>query len=623
MRYRTSFFNPGLAKHFLRRFWPLPVAIALLVGLGTVPSIYGDFCNAVSGNLPGSVWYENGVEYIRDTGEMFVAVTRGAVYDQAVQCAIFQIITALIATLLVMHHIHGRKQIQFYHGLPLTRRCIYITSVVIGYVLALVPVLLVELVVMVMSVGYGVSLLPSVQVIGSTVVSFTLYYSLGILACVLGGQTLGAALLYGGLNCFVFALMAGGAGVIRTILPGFNEPILLNDLTLWLTPVAKMAEAAETIYDSQSIPVGLELRGHVVYGIVGVILLVLAGFLYRRRRGERAGEMIAFHPIRLVSHVIAAVILGLVGTMVMMELIYGEKDITFPVIAGLMVGITALGWFVAEMILQKTFRVFGKKSLGACAGMLVVLLAVLAWVRLDVTGYAVRVPAEETVTGTTVSMNGIVVNLEPEDCIRLHRTVLEHMDELSNGTSYMPTNQIDIRYQLVGSGEMSRTYEVAGLTAAESRILEQLLAVTSAPEYVYQSWFDGRSLKNGSPQVSGGYLRSYSYATEDDRWVMYLENDREPGSEELKLTGQEGELLYQAMVQDILAGNLSCRFANYLEERPVEIGAVEFYLRTDPNGQIVRDGWPTVYIPLNTAMKCTLEAMEELGVTRNPEAGAE
>ena len=55
MRYKRSCFNPTLAKHDLRRFWPLPVAIFVFFLVTMVLDYYNSMVSITSGNVAYAV----------------------------------------------------------------------------------------------------------------------------------------------------------------------------------------------------------------------------------------------------------------------------------------------------------------------------------------------------------------------------------------------------------------------------------------------------------------------------------------------------------------------------------------------------------------------------------------
>ena len=635
MRCKTSCFNPTLAKHSLKRFWPLPVAIFVFLLVVMVMNYY---TSMVSGGYNVAAvadpWTpQAGVVVEESVAEEFTRTTRSAIYTYGGLIVVCQIFTALASALLVMQHIHGRKQIQFYHGLPLTRRCIYITNVVTGYGMALVPVLLSELILMIIALVMGAEAFPALQLMGITAASFTIYYAIAILACVLAGQSFGAVLLYAGMNCFMVALSSGGAGVMRYILLGYNEYMLLRELTTWLTPVMCMAQWSSPLYTETGIglPYGYQAAPFVIYAIAGLFLLVLGAFLYKIRRGETAGEMIAFPFIRGLCKVLVALMAGLGGTVIVVLVLNPYEDITFPVIALLVIALLIVGWIAAEMVIRKTFRVFQKTAVAQCLSLAVVVLLVLVGGKLDVLGYVNRTPDLSRVAEARLQLYGLPVEVEPADALKFHEMVLENKDELSNNTTYRNVDKITITYYDEEDLVMQRQYYVKD--GLDSTIMQEFMALMSVPEYNYRSWFNWQSTESITEDMiytaqlysASRYLQVDGRETEEP---YLLRGGQVMGNNWMKLTVEEGYGIYEAICRDIQEGNLMPQHYTYFTSEKTEYGNIEFHVYNEPYDTsfgTFEEYRKTAnvnyhYIQIYEGMTHTIKALEELGVTLNPGA---
>lgn len=628
MRYKTSCFNPTLSKHDLKRFWPLPVLVFLFLTLVMVPNYYNsmiDFGHTFTLNP----YTPQAGTVLADTAESMQYNARTSIYGFGGLLVLTQFFTAIISALLVMQHIHGRKQIQFYHGLPLKRRCSYITNVVTGYLMALVPALLSVLIIMIMAAVLGVEVFPAVQLMGITTASFTIFYAIAIVACTLAGQSFGALLLYGGMNCAAVAILAGGAGVARYILPGFNETVLLPDAANWLTPVMQLTRYTSPLYteDGIGLPYGYNPWPFVIYGVAGILLLVLGGFLYQIRKGETAGEMIAFPFIRTLCKVLVALMAGLGGTVILVLSINPYDDISFPAIALMVVLLLIVGWIAAEMVIRKTFRVFQKTNLAQCLTLAVLTLLILAGGNLDVVGYVNRTPDLGQVSEAKLQMHGISVEVDPMDALEFHETVLRNMDELSNNTTYRDVNSISVYYyDEDGDVLLKRQYYILG--GLEADIIQAFLTLMDTPEYNYRSWFPWQDTDITADDMSRSWLygacRYYEVdGAEEDVPYLLLEGEKMI-TNAMELTEEEGYLIYEAVCRDIREGNMMNNFHSYFTSGQAEYGNIEFIYYDSPYGQQQEyDAWSNTcysYITLYDTMTNTLEAFAELGVTVNPEA---
>ena len=637
MRCKKSCFNPTLAKHDLKRFWPLPVAIFLFLLVFMVSNYY---TSMISGGyiteaaaVVTSPWTPQAGEIMADETEYAVRSARNAIYTFGTFVMILQVFTAISSALLVMQHIHSRKQIQFYHGLPLPRRCCYITHGVMGYLMGLVPLLLVELIVLLIALGMGAEAFPALQLMGISVSAFTVLYGIAIIACVLAGQSFGAVLLYAGMNCFVVAISSGGAGIARYILPGFNQYMLLPELTDWLTPVMHLVQKSSPLYTEVGLgmPYGYEVLPFVVYFVAGLLLLVLGGFLYQIRRGETAGEMISFPFIRGLCKVLVALMAGLGGTVIVVLTLNPYEDVPVSVIMLLVLVLLVIGWIAADMVIRKTFRVFGKQYVAQCLTLAAAMLLVLVGARLDVTGYVSRTPDLSKVTGAYVQMMGIPVEVEPTDALAFHKLILDNQDELSNNTTYRNVDSITICYHDEDYDyALYRDYYILG--GLESDIMQEFMALMSVPEYNYRSWFSWQDSEITLDMVKHTELNiACRYLDDGETATPYLLKDGEAlVNNYLAIRSpEEGLALYEAICQDIQEGNMRNSFWQYFTSGDTaEYGNIQFYVYREPYDEsygtyeIYRQRVSENYhfIDLYDTMAHTLDALEELGITVNPEA---
>ena len=635
MRYKRSCFNPTLAKHDLRRFWPLPVAIFVFFLVTMVLAYHNSMVSITSGNVAYAVAEVDG--YALSEAEQFLVRCRNAVYNCGYLVVLIQLFTALACALFVMQHIHGRKQIQFYHGLPMTRRCIYTTNVVVGLLMGLVPLLLAELIMVFIALSMGVEVFPVFQLMGLSCASFLIYYAIAIIACVLAGQSFGAVLLYAGMNCVVLAISAGSAGIARYMLPGFNENILLEELTQWLTPVLWMLNKATPVYtdESYAIPYGYPASPYVQYAIAGILLLILGGFLYQIRRGETAGEMIAFPFIRGLCKVLVALMAGLGGTVIVVLALNPYEDVPVSIIMLLVLGLLVIGWIAADMVIRKTFRVFGKKYVVQCLTLAAAMLLVLVGARLDVTGYVNRTPDLSRVTEAYVQMYGVQVEVEPTDLLAFHELILDNQDELSNNTTYRDVNSITIGYHDEEYDyELHRQYYILG--GLESNIMQEFMTLMSVPEYNYRGWFSWQNEEISKDMIkyaelnvaSRGYYGDNDEVTESVPY--FLKNGESITNAYLTLTDTaDGYAIYQAICRDIQEGNMRNRFWQHFSSGDVtEYGNINFVMYAEPyddsygSYEVYRRKVSEYYcyIDIYETMTHTLDALEELGITLNPEA---
>jgi ABC-2 type transport system permease protein len=140
-----------------------------------------------------------------------------------------------------------------------------------------------------------------------------------------------------------------------------------------------------------------------------VLFLLLALALYRRRRMETAGDFIAVKVLKPVFKYCFAVGCGLVLTFVLWNMLGGLGRVAgtamlLRILLTLLVG-ASLGYFVAEMLIRKTLRVF-KSAWRGFAVLAVSLAALTLACDMNVFGIETRLPDTELVAKAVVSSSG-------------------------------------------------------------------------------------------------------------------------------------------------------------------------------------------------------------------------
>ncbi len=617
MRFKTSCFNPTLCRNFLRRFWPLPLVVfgVTLLALGL----------PLGGQLREL-----------DSAGVRLMNLLSSIYSTAQIMVVLEAFAAFLAAALVFHHLHSRKEIQFYQALPLKRRCFYTTSYLTGFGMLAVPMLLGIAICMVMVAagGAGEAVLPLLKLYGVGIAAELLFYSMAVLACCLAGQTLGAVLIYAGMNCAVLVIIGCAGSIAATFMPGIDFDNFLINLREWLTPLPKLFTAIATQYEDRfltdlynnaptqvvvSYPIGFLQPGVITsYGLVGTVLAVLSSLLYQFRPSETAGEMVSFRPVRVLCKIFGAMMVCVAGALLFLSSGLFTEEIPFAAVVLAVLGFGAVGWFAAEMVVQKTLRVFGKKHLTACGALLLTLLLLLSGAKLDLLGIVRHVPDAGDVASVEVNYNyGAAVEITPQEAAELHQLVLDKPMYLTNNTFIGANNSLQFVYTLENGHKIYREYHVQ---CSHNGIIQAAQALLEQPDYCYQTWFG--SLEDGvSPDsFQNGSISSYMQSFTED-YTPFLSNaDPQWREDYMDLTASQAVTLYGAICQDIQAGNMPPKgFGEFFNSG--SIGSIDFVCRVrdyDPSvgtyTQYVED-IPTTYtqVDLYWSMEHTIACLEEMG----------
>ena len=197
---------------------------------------------------------------------------------------------------------------------------------------------------------------------------------------------------------------------------------------------------------------------------MGLVCAVLAFFLLRKREMERSGDVIAVRSLRPVF--LYAFTFGcalVIGVVIASLITDGQFETNFlPTLLSMLVG-TLIGYLTAQMLLQKSARVLKKSWKGLVICCALVTLA-LGAVRLDLTGYASRVPEASEVASVEVGRyQGDSAPITDPDAIALHqyfvdtRGTREALTPADTDNAWWNTD-ICIRYTLKDGSSFARTY---------------------------------------------------------------------------------------------------------------------------------------------------------------------
>ncbi|MBR1660564.1 MAG: hypothetical protein IJ705_09630 [Oscillospiraceae bacterium] len=421
---RTSFFNPTIFGKNVRRFWPLWLGYFVLWAL-ILP-------------LPLLVRTSRSAAFVALRTELLhSAIVGGVLIGAAV---------AVFAAMLVWDFLYHARSAHGYACLPVTREGLYVSGMLSG----ILPLLAVNLLVALLTFAAGavrgyVDFAGVCQWFGMVSLILLFFYGFATFCAQLTGHIVVLPLVYGVLN-FVFA---GAEALLRAVFGGFiygmyDGGIAFEHMpTRWLSPVIGMLTAMRTDYSyaaggpDMRTPIGVRVVGWgsaLGYALVGLLFLALALWLLRRRKIETAGDVVAVGVLKPVFRWCMALGCALLLCAVLYVIVLDTdslyyRDAKLAVLVGFLCLGALVGWFAAEMMMKKSFRVF-RKPLWAGYGLccLVMALCVLG-MRLDVTGYERRLPNEARVDSVFVMCNGENAWVHSPEGIRqamaLHQAIID------------------------------------------------------------------------------------------------------------------------------------------------------------------------------------------------------
>ena len=519
MRSKTSLFNLAVFKKDVTRLAPLWGLYLLCLILGML-----------------SMYMNNGQQY------WFANRMAGNMKSMALVNLVYSILTAV----LLFSDLFNSRMSGGLHAMPLRRETWFVTHALAGLAFSFVPTLVTSLV--------CVPLLENTCVVNAWAIAplwllvvnlqFVCLFGIALLCVQCAGNWLAAGMLH--------ALINGGTYLCYAVVDLIYTPMLYGVVTptrlMWLlTPCWNLAEnpyvEMDSYYDLRKQYQGREeemvanfqvnwaaVQGLLPMVLVGLLFALGAVLLYRRRKLECAGDLLAYpvlEPVVRIAWVLAAVFFakGLVDAVY-----YGEE----PWLEYLFLAVAVpLGYFAAEMIIQRTTRAFRPKVWARFAMVVAVAAVSLTLTKMDVFSIAQWIPRQEQVVNVelwdySVSQCALTEQADIQTILRLHQLALA--DPHPNGEARV---RVDENGNVLDSDLSTQTpdsYRWVGVF-----YLEYQLTNGRTVNREYAVWAD---------EEAGDIVREYLSRWEiiSDSYTLLLNHVREGGdARDLYIYGSETE----------------------------------------------------------------------------------
>ena len=563
-----SFFNPALLRSDLRRCWPLLAGYTFLWFLILPLRMWND--------VPADLQAAQPEDARRTALEIIGNATTAAIW--------IHLIFGIVLAMALFSYLSSARGTYGMHSFPASRGCQFRT-----HVLSCVSCVAVSnvLICLLSAQSGGTHWGASLSWLVFSLVTFLLFFSLGIFCCMLCGWLPAMAVAYGAVNCVVIFCRILADGMCSIFYPSYNDTVLSmgqNHIVAWLTPVLRLHLDLQEMYKDGSGPLlsATAWKSLLVYGIAALVLLAAGALLYRIRRSEASGDTLAFRPLRPVVRWVVGLLGGLGLGLVLAGMLSCTKNT--PALLACIVTLGLACMIGTQMLIARTPRVFGKlwpELLALC----IALVALCLCIRADVFGYERRVPQVSQVESVGIYQRSIYRNTakitDPEEIgaiTQAHRYLAGRAAGENRTPDSSEINTIYITYNLKNGGTLSRKYPLRS---------EDLTAVRA----MLESETFRRSVVLDSVNVNAEALR-HGYINNSDKALIR------------DLSAQECKLLYQTLLEDIAHMNM-------LDP--------DLYVYRDPVLQIMLDSDErTVSARLNPQCTRTLALLQEWGIIGSP-----
>lgn len=507
------------------------------------------------------------------------------------------------------------------HGLPLKREHWFSAHMKAALLFSLVPTALMtafsEIIIVLHSNMVDGWQVPLYWFVAANL-QFLFFFGLAVFCAMCAGSRFGALVVYGILNFFSI--------LIYLLVDQLYTPLLKGVTTMsgpfeLLCPVWQIinkrcldferVETGKTYIGDR----GIEMREYIaqfevvpegwlyiaVIAVLGLLLLLLARQIYKKRNLECAGDFLAVRWLEAPFQVVFTVLCA-AGFQGIFMVFFGYSDQTvyiLPVI-GLIVG-----WFGGRMLLERSTRVFRVKNFVGFGLITAVMAASLYVTYLDPMGIETWIPKVGETRSATLRMNyrnGYTTEVPAEiaDLTRLHALALEQdltmhpdYDDFYYNPDYNGHNavQIILQYTAPNGWLSQRNYYVE----AEGESAEIIKKYTSRLDVL----FDSRDVQD---------VEDLRHEFKDSKEIRVNGNHQIPKE---YLTDAFCTALADAIAADAEAGNLvQCGVFHRKPIVDVEDPNYDQYsLMLDVHGT---DSWSSLYIYADC--ENILEVLEPTGV---------
>ena len=457
MSLKTSFFNKTVIKKNVTSFWPVSVLYGIILAI-----VY-----------PWRYYAGRNFQYNEsmDAKELAGNVISEGVFINISLITIFSIFLAA----LVFGYLFKSRKANMMHAFPLTRTELFVSNYAAAFILMIVPNIIVLTLFAFMLFKYGYSALIVYLLLSLliTVLGFVFFFGIACMVIMLTGQAATAIILYT-IAQFVYSICYLLVFALENIfLYGLSmcEPRVMES-PLFFMPYIGLH--VRIFYDIDERIMSVEGIGVIaLYAFVGIIITILAWYMYQKRHIEKSGDFIIFNWFKYVFKYGSSLVLGVLIAIAVIALMTNSamsiavntsSFVMFLIVVAICVAIIYIS---VEMLIRKSFRVFNKKMFIQCAGCIVVCYAVISLVKADAFGVESYVPDAEDVEYVTVNGEAEYNNVfdteeEVKSIVDMHEKVIDNIDTIKrehvNVTNDCIYQFITIEYTLKNGKEVKRDY---------------------------------------------------------------------------------------------------------------------------------------------------------------------
>ena len=427
------------------------------------------------------------------------------------------------------------------------------------------------------------------------------------------------------LTAYLTGLFCQLSTILVTFLLGAAVSAPLH-LSFWSVTGAAMGSAMlEAVFFYSFAALCMMMTGQILaaYALAGLVIALIALLLYRTRKSEMTGSTVAFPWATPIFKYGVAFCTAVALGQFLYYFLFGQYrssgNDSLPGTILCMAAAGLVGYFVAEMLIKKSFRVFRTGAKGAAIVALALVLLGVA-MSFDLTGYEKHVPDESEIESVYYTFSGMTnVTTDDADTIRrltaAHQAIVKNRNEQAriadawDADTLSQSDHDDIEhfslrltYYLKDGSQLSRSYSLY-LRRSDLTVPSSATARVNAL-YMCRESVLRRVLGYGCDHLGDTprFLDSYCY--------YYDENSN---TKDYALTAAQAEQVYAALMQDVQdsdnGGSDIFAVQEYQYDPPISFWLELYFESTNEKGR------PEVYTlspHVNGSTPNTLQVLSEL-----------
>lgn len=527
-------------------------------------------------------------------------------------------VTAIITAMHLFSYLFTARNSNMIHTYPVSRISLFSTNYISGMLYLTVPQIFASLLALLVQVSAGGGTAVVVKSwfmwIGTMFIETLFFFSLSVCVLMFVGNIAAVPILY----LIINFLYRGVLAIFETMVEAacYGVVGISANIIEVLTPILYMSKkiGVHAIdYDNRYIYDMWGEKALFGYFAAAALLTLIAWATYQKKHIETAGDVITVEWMKPIFRWGVAVCTSALGAVFFGQL-FLSRSFTTIVILGLIAGIAA--FFIAQMLIERSFRVFNSRRVREGILFTAVMCACYITLDADVLGYEKMIPAQDQIGGIKVYGPDLYMYAVSEDEVTwardIHKQIIDSKKEFE---SYLTTDgeyyNISLSYDLKDGSSLYRSYMIPDLEEKES-VSGQVDAYARQPEVILKENF---GVHYPDIEIYGGRIEWYDtdqYAAKED-YTMEMDT-------EVRLSEEDAVKLYEAVIKDAQEGHFRLEdngtetvsgFGNLILEVRDEQGFMSARNGAYYDNELSKDGYAEIW--LTSAHTNLIKAMDELG----------